>query len=134
MYFHALETLRDYEDFDQKEITTYDEILKFIYENHKETRFHPRVYKYLDIQLDEERWLHFLELLTEKGLLGIKYELSCPRCNGYVLAYPNLQDIPFGKEAHHEDCGRTFIINESHIFITFFFANRWREVIQTPLM
>lgn len=121
MYFQKLEKLSKYDGFAIEDLSVFDSVLKKIYEKNYWQRFNPKVYKYFNIDLDEEKWIRALEKLESLDLLQINFEICCLECGETIEKYHNYSEIPFGNEAHCEINNTDFEITSEDIFVTYKF-------------
>jgi hypothetical protein len=121
MFFPVLEGLKDSEEFDEQEISSFDNLLRLIYSKKYHKRFSPRIYKYFGFELSEGDWIRFLEELSLKGYIKINFELCCPKTDESIITYERYDDMRFGSEKTCPNCGEVFIATEADIFITYQF-------------
>jgi len=128
MYFPVLERLKEFNEFDVDDLNLFDDILYLIYRHRYQTRFHPRVYRYFGIKLDESKWIFILEKLSQLGVIQINYELCCQNSDETIEIYHKYDDIPLNSTKLCINCDEEFIVDEDDIFITYSFNNSFKPV------
>lgn len=119
MYFPVLKELKEYDS----EISIFDDILFNIYKKNYYKRFNPRVYAYFNGDIEEKRWINFLEELWALGHLETNFELSCPECDETIEIFNKYTEIPFDKEIECNHCFEEYIVDLNDIFVTYSFKN-----------
>ncbi len=125
MYFPVLNVLKASEGFNDDIIEEFDALLYQIYREYAD-RFHPRIYKRLEVTVDEKAWLSALNQLSNCGFLKANFELCCPETDETIEVFNRFDDIPFGKNVGCPYCGNEFTVDETDIFITYTFENKFK--------
>lgn len=119
MYYPVLKELKGYRNLNENDLNVYDTVLYRIFKNIGENRFGARAYKIAYENLDYQKWLTFLLVLSEKCFARVNYELTCPNCFNSVEVYSKYDKIPFGDEYSCRICGEDFEIDESLIYLSY---------------
>lgn len=128
MHFPSLKVLKD-SRFESEEIKQFDTALFSVYVNQFSRRFHPRIYSYFDLELNEKKWIQALDRLSLAGLLNKQFELCSPFSGETLEVYESANDIPFDTTRY--SLGREeeeFEITEQDVLITYQFTSRLTPV------
>jgi hypothetical protein len=107
-------------------ITSIDEdniqaLIASIRKNGYGKRFHPRIYKTLDFEIDEKKWMQTISKLVQLGYLTEQFELVCPACHETVKVYHEYGNIPLNEVVNCSHCGHDFEVSEQEILLTYSF-------------
>lgn len=100
-------------------------LIKYIYNNGYKSRFNPRIYKSLDIEVDERRWIETISMLVRAGQATEKLELTCPNCHEMINSYIRYQDIPLEQTIGCIHCAHEFKVSEEHIIPMYSFSDNF---------
>jgi hypothetical protein len=84
-------------------------------------RFNPRIYKTLDIDVDERKWFETISKLVRLGHVLESLELVCPLCHETLEIYSNYKDLPLGDTIHCSHCSHEFEVSEHDILLNYSF-------------
>jgi DNA-directed RNA polymerase subunit M/transcription elongation factor TFIIS len=84
-------------------------------------RFHPRIYKTLEFEIDEKKWMQTISKLVQLEYLTERFELVCPACHETVKIYHEYKDIPLDEVVNCSHCGHDFKVSEQEILLTYSF-------------
>jgi DNA-directed RNA polymerase subunit M/transcription elongation factor TFIIS len=98
-------------------------LIKHIYNNGYENRFNPRIYKNLNIEVDERQWIETISMIVRAGQATEKLELTCPSCHKMIDSYIRYQDIPLEQTIGCIHCTHEFKVSEEHIVLMYSFSD-----------
>ncbi len=97
-------------------------LIDYIYNNGYKNRFNPRLYKSLNIEIDERQWMETISMLVKSGQATEKLELTCPNCHDRIDSYIKYQDIPLDQTIRCIHCNHEFEVSEEHIVPMYSFS------------
>jgi hypothetical protein len=96
-------------------------------------RFHPRIYRTLDFEINEKQWMQTISKLVQLGYLTERFELVCPACHETVKVYYEYKDIPLGEVINCNHCGHDFNVSEQEILLTYSFKEDMESSYDTEV-
>lgn len=128
MYFQQLKALKGFENISDTDIILFDAILFSIYQKGFHNRFNPRVYRQLNVQLDEQKWLKILDSLSKLNFLDKYFELCSPYSHETIEIYKKINEIPLGSYKYSPEDNADFEVTENDIFITYSFNDVFKPL------
>lgn len=119
MYFQWLNLLKGSNSFSEDDIRCFDNLLFQIYAHGYWRRFSPKIYKYFDIHLNEEKWIKALEILDGNSIAERAIELCHPTEGNTVMTFSKFSDLPLNQSITLPNSEDELFFSEGDIHITF---------------